>query len=1093
MSTAPTATPLPGGGTSAHSTPPAQAAGRGIRRALARTRRRWLAVKRGEGLLLLSVFVSAAVLVCFLLDNFLHLGALPRLALTVLFAAGVLYVTGRHLFPFLVSAPTDEEVALLIERGTPGFDNRLINAIQLEGAALEPAAASFAGLLLEDAGRFLQSVDLGAAVSHDGLRKFARLLPVPLAALLVYGLAFPASFRNALQRYTHPSSFVAPLTRTTLLVQPGHARVLRGDRLVVQALTGGEQPPGATLRTWARDQNTAQEMTFTGAGFSFAFDKVSDSFEYRVDAGDAESERFRVTALDRPRVVSIALEFRYPEYTRLPPKTEDPATGEIVALIGTRVRLTARANRPLAKAAIVLSDGAVLPARDLAGERFSVELVVERKDRFRFQVEDVDGFTDKDRPSYSILALEDRPPTVELREPGRNVTLPPAGELSVSVRAKDDFGLVSVTLHGSREGSQEDIPLAVWTAFERDREVNTGFLLRLAPLALKPGDILRYVARARDTKGQETASRTFAIAVAGPQEEKAKLLEGLSAVLDRLRKLLEDQKRARAGVEQLRKLAGARPERIARDGKPVQDLQVSIREAALKLLADWNDPVLARMAVRERLAALAEDEMAKVLTPLAALRTARDAPTRTAQADATLALQARILAILQELLADAKSVLEDLKQGDAEQVIAAQESTGTRDKLKEMLDKLKEFAKAQQKVIEASQELSKKKPDDFTSEDKKELADLKATEEKWGKFLEEAGTDLSKVSPQDFSNGSVAKELLEAHSEVDQAAKALEKKNAEIAVPLEQSGLELAKEITTNIERWLAGAPDSTKWNMEQPTQDYDVPMADLPEELEDLIGDLLDKEEEMGKDVQDVTSSWLDSMDKGVGWSAADGPISNMSAKGITGNQQPNDQEVGGRSGEGRSGKSSGQMVEESATGKGGKQTPSRSTPDAFEAGHVKDSSKDPTGGSTGGGKTSGVNAEGLRGTPPPPTMEKMDRIKNQQADLRNKAEQLEVSLEKRHYYPEDLKRAIELMRQLEADLARYKGDNYVERRKQIVEKLASLKKVIDTQLRSSRDAAVRLPKELREEILNSLDEEAPEEYKELLKEYYKSLSEGK
>ena len=68
-----------------------------------------------------------------------------------------------------------------------------------------------------------------------------------------------------------------------------------------------------------------------------------------------------------------------------------------------------------------------------------------------------------------------------------------------------------------------------------------------------------------------------------------------------------------------------------------------------------------------------------------------------------------------------------------------------------------------------------------------------------------------------------------------------------------------------------------------------------------------------------------MDSLDKGAGWGAADGPISNMSARGVTGNTLPNNMEISGRSGEGRSGRSSGQMVEATAEGKGGRKTPSR------------------------------------------------------------------------------------------------------------------------------------------------------------------------
>lgn len=82
------------------------------------------------------------------------------------------------------------------------------------------------------------------------------------------------------------------------------------------------------------------------------------------------------------------------------------------------------------------------------------------------------------------------------------------------------------------------------------------------------------------------------------------------------------------------------------------------------------------------------------------------------------------------------------------------------------------------------------------------------------------------------------------------------------------------------------------------------------------------------------------------------------MSAKGVTGNRLPNTNEIGGRSGEGRTGKASGEMVGEEAVGKGGRRTPSRLTPDPYMKGQIKDHSRDPVGGATGGGKESGEGA---------------------------------------------------------------------------------------------------------------------------------------
>ena len=61
----------------------------------------------------------------------------------------------------------------------------------------------------------------------------------------------------------------------------------------------------------------------------------------------------------------------------------------------------------------------------------------------------------------------------------------------------------------------------------------------------------------------------------------------------------------------------------------------------------------------------------------------------------------------------------------------------------------------------------------------------------------------------------------------------------DIAVPLEQLGAEMAEELITNIEKWLPDSADRDQWKMEEPLEDLETPMAELPKELEDIVGDL--------------------------------------------------------------------------------------------------------------------------------------------------------------------------------------------------------------------------------------------------------------
>ena len=74
-----------------------------------------------------------------------------------------------------------------------------------------------------------------------------------------------------------------------------------------------------------------------------------------------------------------------------------------------------------------------------------------------------------------------------------------------------------------------------------------------------------------------------------------------------------------------------------------------------------------------------------------------------------------------------------------------------------------------------------------------------------------------------------------------------------------------------------------------------DNALSALPDALEDLIGDLLQEADEFDEEADDITSAWGDNLNQ-AGWGISDGPISNFSAKGKTGNDLPNSSEMTGR-----------------------------------------------------------------------------------------------------------------------------------------------------------------------------------------------------
>ena len=353
-------------------------------------------------------------------------------------------------------------------------------------------------------------------------------------------------------------------------------------------------------------------------------------------------------------------------------------------------------------------------------------------------------------------------------------------------------------------------------------------------------------------------------------------------------------------------------------------------------------------------------------------------------------------------------------------------------------------------------------------------------------------TDLSKLPEQDFSNPSLLKELVEVQTELKMAKDALTKKTADIAVPLEQLGAEMAKEMTTNIEKWLPDTPDREKWSQEEPLTDdmKEAPMAELPKEMEDIVGKLMEDEEDLFNEMEDASSSWADSLDKGAGWDAMDGPISNNSARGVTGNRLPNTSEIAGRSGEGRQGKSSGEFVGDTAVGKGGRNTPSRLTPDPYVKGQIKDYSKDPVGGATGGGKESGGGGEGLKGPVPNRPDRDLGRLATRQAQLRNKAEGVDLKFQVLKYHHTDLKRMIDVMAAVEADLKTGRYRSALRRRDVLLEGLGQVKTYLKGEFTVRQDQTANLPTDIQKEILGNMQEPSPPGWEELNRQYFERLT---
>jgi hypothetical protein len=478
---------------------------------LADVRRRWM-LRRVLRASTLGTVAAATVLLAGLVAVLLVArDGLPLLVTTVIVVLAAVLAISRALWPCR-SVPTDLQVARFVEERVPDLDDVLVTAV--EYAARDDASPPMRAALGTDAVRALDVSRIGDVVPRRSLQRAGLQ-----AAALVIVVVFLAP---ALSRATNVASAYLFPTRLHLVVSPGTTKVRAGEPLTISATidgSAGELVP--TLAVGIGDESRAVRMVAGEQPGTFAvtIERVSASFAYHVAAAGTRSDEYSVTVIRPPRVERIDLHYEFPRGLGLEPRTDEDS-GDVYGPAGTKVRLTVTADKPIAAAALLLSDGTRVP---LDGESDVLEggLVIDQDGSYRIALADHDGLDSVGDTEYFIRTLADRPPDVRIIRPASDRKVTPLEEVLIEVRADDDHGIASLDLVFQTPGTPERIvPLRGATGRATAAGTHTLFL---EDLGVEPGDFVTYYARARDVnrgrRSVEARSDIFFLEVKPFEEE----------------------------------------------------------------------------------------------------------------------------------------------------------------------------------------------------------------------------------------------------------------------------------------------------------------------------------------------------------------------------------------------------------------------------------------------------------------------------------------------------------------------------------------------------------------------------------------------
>ena len=1009
----------------------------------------WLTVSLGLWLILLAA------------DNLLHLPAGLRLAVSL----GGLALMGFELWQLLlrpaILRDRLESVTLSLEERFEIPENMLINALCFESSRLNPKEEPFALETIKSGSEMMTKANVGELWQHKKLARWATALLILIILWAFFGISRGRNLGNSLLRYAMPLGDVPPAGSVVLKVTPaGDIFMAEGDDLEILVEVMGLKADDSLARypeiirqrgsdyvSNERGKNKSTTMQSSTEGhnrYHYTFKSVNESFAFRVFAANTYTPSTKVTVNKVPRIIESEFHILAPSYTGAerisllgPPET-------LTGPAGSDVTIDVKLNK--SAESLWYKDSGDWTAFENNSGLWRAKTQLRQAESYRIEVK-AKGFEERIKIAEApVLAQQDRRPEVEFVTTDLNRRVNLGQRLRLDIQAYDDFGAKRIYVsHKSARADSSETTIESWKYQGPPGKIESQetLLLSIDASLFKPGGsyILQAFCEDFSPAGNIGSSKPLMLQIKSLEEMTLSEDDPSGNAFAELDKAIKAQQTSlgvtvnlTANLDDVIDANHTSQDNLASLKSHLSQMEQKQDTVGSHMTKAWEVSVEPKPEFVARLIELRDNEHKRILEKITETGLSEQIDNSSASF-ALKSIEKQQSFLLDQLLA-LKGIVAKQSQVDAEKAMA--ELLGETDEslsptpeetLENTAKELDGFIKEQKNIMEKRQMVLDLPPEDFSEEDEQVLEDLAIDQSKLAEILSNVVNDLSNMNLLDFGDTQMVESMKSVYEKAeelaDKAEQAAEMRQArQDAYRLETEAVEMAEELMINCEATL-GFYDNIQFVAEIPEDEQLMaPLAELPSELEDLVGDLITSEEEMRPEVEDI-GSYLNSLDHTAG-PVADGTISSTSAKGKTGDQRPEDNVLEGRSGAGRSGMSDGQLVESVAKDLDQNEYALRervsNTP--LEAGQVEDQDVGAATGGTGLGKTTDSTTQfGAGGKLPPKVLEMMRETMQTQQEIRQSSEDVVTKLKRHNLSTTELEISIRAMQRLEESIRQSDG----------------------------------------------------------------------
>ena len=456
------------------------------------------------GILIFTLFVSVEMLA--------HFSSAVRTILFILFILIFLsLLIIRFIIPyskyFKLFRRTDYfKTAAKVGKQFPNVNDDLLNAMQI--VSIEKTTIRYSAALVDaafyDVYNKIKNIDFSSIINF----KKAKDLFLYLAGISVFCcilLAFVPGLRAASYRLVNFKKEFTPPPKFIFEIQPGNSKVTKGDNLSISIKVTGKIPDAVFIAVKSSDQtnfemqqlypDTLSGKNSSSASFHYEMPAVRNSFEYYASAENINSELYQIEVIDRPIIKTFDVSINSPVYSKIPPVQQND-NGNVTALLGSTVELRITSTKSLKNAYIEFSD-TTKKELSVTGAQAEGKFVIKKDNDYKIILTDENNNQNISPINYSIKALYDAYPSIDIIAPNKDVALSTDNRVGLDVKISDDFGFTKLILHyklssSKYEQTQNDFKSIEIPINRSMTEEEVSYIWNLTDLGLTSDDAVTY-------------------------------------------------------------------------------------------------------------------------------------------------------------------------------------------------------------------------------------------------------------------------------------------------------------------------------------------------------------------------------------------------------------------------------------------------------------------------------------------------------------------------------------------------------------------------------------------------------------------------